>query len=74
VKTSSPSHAPPTTAPATDDAFATSTARAATSGWTGVVPGSRRMRARSARPPIASATPSTASVMPPSSGKPGSEP
>ena len=65
---------PPTTAPATDDAFATSTARAATSGWTGVVPGSRRIRARSARPPIASATPSTASVMPPSSGKPGSEP
>ncbi len=61
-------------APATDDAFATSTARAATSGCTGSVPGRRRMRARNALPTSASATPSTPNVAPASSGNAGSEP
>ena len=61
-------------APASADALATSTARAATSGCTGRAPGRRRIRARSALPAIASAIPSTPSVAPASSGKPGSEP
>ena len=49
-----PSQAPSMIAPSNDDAFASATARAAVSGWTGGRPSGLRIRERSEAPSAAS--------------------